>query len=72
MKVYINNKCIETLPGMTVKHALIKADLLNEIKAGNKVYDEWGNELGLGGELSEGVKIFVRKKDIQTKLSSPK
>jgi hypothetical protein len=45
---------------MTVKHALIRAGLLDEIKAAKKVYDEWGNELGLDGELSEGGKIYVK------------
>lgn len=60
MKVYVNNKIVDVLPGMTVKHALIRAGLLDEIKAAKKVYDEWGNELGLDGELSEGGKIYVK------------
>jgi hypothetical protein len=63
MKVYVNNNCVEILPGMTVRHALISAGLFEEIETGKKVYDEWGNELGLEGELSDGVKIFVRTKN---------
>jgi hypothetical protein len=60
MQIYVNNKPLELLPGMTVKHALIKAGLLKEIEAGRKAYDEWSNELGLAGALSEGMKIWVK------------
>ena len=60
MRVYVNNEPLELLPGMTIRHALIKAGLLKQIEAGRKVYDEWGNELGLAGALSEGIKIWVR------------
>lgn len=60
MKVYVNDKPIEILPGMTVRHALISAGLLKELEASKKVYDEWGNEIGLDGALSEGAKIYVR------------
>ncbi len=60
MKVYVNHRPVETLPGMTVKHVLISAGLFEEIGKSKKVYDEWGNELGLDGALSEGMKIFVR------------
>lgn len=60
MEVYVNDKRIDVLPGMTVKHALIRADLLGEIESSKRVYDEWENELGLEGALSEGMKIFVR------------
>lgn len=61
MKIYVNNKLIELLPGMTVKHALINSGLLEEIKKGKKVFDEWSNEIGLDGELTEGIKIFVKE-----------
>jgi hypothetical protein len=61
MKVYVNQQSIDLLPGMTVKHALIAAGLLKDIGASKKVYDEWGNELGLGGALCEGMKINVRR-----------
>ncbi len=59
VKVYVNDILLEMLPGMTVRHALIKAGLLAEIEKSKKVYDEWGNELGLDGALSEGIRIFV-------------
>lgn len=59
MRVYLNYMPVELLPGMTVKHALIKANMLREIEKGKKVYDEWGNEIGLDGGLTEGVRIFV-------------
>jgi len=60
MKVYVNHRPIEIFPGMTVKHALISAGLLKEIEKLKKVYDEWGNELGLDGTLFEGMKIYVK------------
>ncbi|MCX5719360.1 MAG: hypothetical protein NT055_05245 [Nitrospirae bacterium] len=60
MKVYVNDTLVDILPGMTVKHALIHAGLLITIESSKKVYDEWGNEIGLDGALSEGLKIYVR------------
>jgi hypothetical protein len=59
MEVYVNQRPIEILSGMTVKHALIGAGPLKKAEKSKKVYDEWGNELGLDGALSEGMKIFV-------------
>ncbi len=60
MKVYLNGKPVQLLPGVSVKHALTHEGLLEELEQGKKVYDEWGNELGLGGALSEGAKISIR------------
>jgi hypothetical protein len=60
MTVYVNDRQIDILPGMVVKHALLNAGLLKEIEASKKVVDEWGNEIGLDGALSEGARIFVR------------
>lgn len=59
MRVFVNDKPFDLLPGMTVKHALVAAGLRAEIGASKKPYDEWGNELGFGGALSEGMKIYV-------------
>jgi hypothetical protein len=64
MKVYVNEQMVEILPGMTVKHVLIRLGLLEGIaapkKIPQKVYDEWDNELGLDGALSEGMKIYIK------------
>ena len=60
MKVYVNDQEFELVPGMTVKHALIDAGLLDMIKQGKKVYDEMDNEIGLSGALTEGAKIYIR------------
>jgi hypothetical protein len=62
MKVYVNDREVNLVRGMTVKHALTAAGLMDEIKQGKKVYDEMGNEIGLGGSLAEGAKIFVRRR----------
>jgi hypothetical protein len=60
MKVFVNDKEFNLLPGMTVRHALIAADLLKDILSGKKVFDEWENEIGLGGAIEEGLNIRVR------------
>ncbi len=60
MRIYVNEKPVEVLPAMTVRHALIAAGLLDRIEAGQKPYDEWGNEVGLDGALQPEMKIFVR------------
>jgi hypothetical protein len=62
VKVFVNNREILLLPGMTVKHALIGAGLLDEAMAGKKVFDEWGNELGLDGALTEGSRIYIENR----------
>jgi hypothetical protein len=60
MTVYVNDKPVDIFPGMTVKHALIGAGLLRGMDASKRVFDEWGNEIGLDGALSEGAKIYVK------------
>jgi hypothetical protein len=60
MKVSVNQQPVELLPGMTVRHALIRAGLLQEVEHGRKVFDEWGNEVGLDGELSDGMQFTVK------------
>jgi hypothetical protein len=61
MKIFINDQEMEIARGMTVKHALTQAGLLAEIRASKKVFDEWGNEVGLDGALSEGMKLYVKE-----------
>ncbi len=56
----MNDKPVDIMPGMKVKHALTNAGLLDEVKKGRKVCDEWGNEVGLDGALTEGTKIRVK------------
>lgn len=60
MKVTVNDRQIDLAPGMTVRHALIGAGLSGDAGAGEKVFDEWGNEIGLDGALSENAKIYIR------------
>jgi hypothetical protein len=60
MQVYVNEKPVDLVPGMRVKHALISAGLMAEVEAGLKVYDNWGHELGLDGALADGMKIVVK------------
>jgi hypothetical protein len=60
MRVFVNGKLVDLVPGMQVKHALIRADKMTDVAAGLKAYDEWGHELGLDGALADGMKIFVK------------
>jgi hypothetical protein len=60
MKVFVNDREVTIVPGMTVRHVLIAAGLVHEIEKGKRVYDKYGNEIGLGGSLTEGSKIYVR------------
>jgi hypothetical protein len=60
MRVYVNQKAVEVLPGMTVRHALLSAELLKRLKAGEKPYDQWGNEVGLDGTLAPEMIIYVK------------
>jgi hypothetical protein len=60
MRVYVNQKPVDLVPGMQVKHALIRTEQMAAIDAGLKVYDAWGHELGLDGALADGMKIFVK------------
>jgi hypothetical protein len=66
MRAYVNGCPLDLLPGMRVKHALIRAGLLPEVTAGKKVYDRWGNELGLDGALEDGMEIWVRGVEKET------
>jgi hypothetical protein len=59
MRIYINKIPCDLLPGMTVRHALIRAGLLKETGPAQKVFDEQGNEISLDGALSEGEKIYL-------------
>jgi len=60
LRVYVNDRPLELLPGMRVEHALLKAGLLAAIQGGQKVYDEWGHEVGLDGALTVDLKLYVR------------
>jgi hypothetical protein len=60
MQIYVNDQAFNIFPGMTVKHALTQAGLLAEVKSGKKAFDGWGNEIGLDGALSEGMRIYVK------------
>ncbi len=60
MKVYVNDKPVDILPGMKVRHALIAAGLFEGKIKPRRVLDEWGNEVGLDGALTEGLKIYAK------------
>ena len=63
MRVFVNDQPVDVIPGMTVRHALMVAGGLKEVGGSKKVYDEWGNEIGLDGALSEGMKMDVKNRE---------
>ena len=60
MRIWLKGKPVSLIPGMTVRQALIGSDLLKEIEKGARVFDEWGNEMGLDGALEEGMRLELR------------
>ena len=60
MRVYVNDRPVDLAPGMSVRHALIGLDFLDELKKGKKVYDAGGHEIGLDGALTDQERIYVR------------
>jgi hypothetical protein len=60
MRIWLKDQPIDLIFGMTVRQALIQANLLPEIEKGAKVFDEWGNELGLDGALEDGSRLNLK------------
>jgi hypothetical protein len=60
MRVWLNNKAVDLIPGMTVRQVLIQTGLLKEIEKGTKILDEWGNQVGLDGTLEEGSRLEIK------------
>lgn len=60
MKVFVNGRAVPVLQGMTVRHAVLAAGFLEEVLQGKRIFDQWGNEVGLDGALTEGVRLTVR------------
>jgi hypothetical protein len=60
MRIWLNDLPVDLITGMTVRQALIRADLLSIIEKGDKVLDEWGNQVGLDGALEEGSRLYVK------------
>ncbi|MBI5101988.1 MAG: hypothetical protein HZB33_09175 [Nitrospirae bacterium] len=56
----MNDLAVCIFEAMTVRHALLKAGVLDGLETSKKVYDEWGNEIGLDGALTEGSRIYAR------------
>jgi hypothetical protein len=60
MKIWVNDQPVDLLEGMTVRHALIQLDLLEAVEQGQRVVDEWGNQVGLDGAVEEGQRFAVK------------
>ncbi len=60
MRVFVNGEPIDLAPGMSVRHALLRAGIPVDPDRSIRVSDQWDQELGPEGELAEGDRIFVR------------
>jgi hypothetical protein len=60
MRIWLNDQPIDLISGMTVRQALVQLELLPEIEIGAKVFDEWGNEIGLDGALADGDRLNLK------------
>jgi hypothetical protein len=61
MRIWLNDNPIDLLTGMTVRQALIQAGLIRFVSEGAKVWDEWNNEMGLDGSLTEGMHLICKR-----------
>ncbi len=60
MEVIIDDKTVELLPGMTVRHALLAR--YGTVDDRLLVADRWGNQIGLEGAVSEGMQLHTNYK----------
>jgi hypothetical protein len=60
MQIWINDRPVTLLVGMTVRQALIQLELLGAVEEGRRVFDEWGNQVGLDGTVEEGQRFEVK------------
>ena len=60
MRIWLNDQPIILVPGMKVRQALIQADLIQEIEKGARVFDEWGNEVGLDGAVEDESRYVLK------------
>lgn len=60
MRVFVNGDPIELAPGMTVRHAVLRAGITAEQMRSVRIFDEWDNEVGLSGGLAEGDRLWIR------------
>lgn len=58
MRVFVNGKRIDLIPGMTVRHAL-EANFEGQLQIQVIVTDRWGNRLGLDGAVSDGTELII-------------
>ena len=59
MRVFIDGEPIALAPGATVRHAILAFNRGSGREEEPRVFDPWGNEVGLDGELSEGDHLYT-------------
>jgi hypothetical protein len=60
VEIWVNDQPVTLLTGMTVRQALMQLDLLGAVEGGLRVFDEWGNQVGLDGTVEEGQRFEVK------------
>jgi len=55
--VIVDDKTVELLPGMTVRHALLAC--YGTVDDCLRVTDRWGNQIGLSGAVTDGTQLYT-------------
>jgi hypothetical protein len=63
MRIWLNDKPLTLVTGMKMRDAVIQAGLLQETEKGSRVFDEWGNEVGLDGAVENGCRYTLENKE---------
>ncbi|MDD2502133.1 MAG: hypothetical protein PHN92_15115 [Geobacter sp.] len=66
MRLTVDGKPIELMPGMTVRHALYAC--YGTADDDMRVTDQWGNQVGLEGAAEVGMQLHNKR---QPRLSDP-
>lgn len=57
MRLTVDGKPLELMPGMTVRHALLAR--YGTVDDRLLVIDRWGNQIGLEGAVSDGMQLHT-------------
>ena len=57
MRLTVDGKPIELMPGMTVRHALYAC--YGSADEERQVTDQWGNQVGLEGAVADGMQLHT-------------
>lgn len=59
MRLTVDGKPIELMPGMTVRHALYAC--YGAADEDTLVTDQWGNQVGFEGAVTDGMQLYTKR-----------